>query len=340
MSSSEKPARGQPFNPWRGSCGFYPPDIVGRDRSLGLTDGQKRLHERLVRYAGRDGHCWPSQATLAAELGKAERQVRYDLGKLRAAGLIGWHSRKAKNGRGNVYQFPWHPIFERQAIAGQVEALDDSSGNPLPVTSGDTLPVDVEVCRSRAASVPLSNGNPLPWNSVQEEYTEKRASEEYCDSEEQRSPAAHCEKRNQAPEERELSAKLEGWGVAFKPDDPHSLVSASRESGATPDQLFMFIADKITEKRRAGDRVRNARFLLNIIPDELRAWLCRNGIDTDVHREKRLRPKADCPKCQGNGWEIIERNGASGAIRCDCASTPSERITEDRDQKIGLVAER
>jgi len=166
---------GQPFNPWRGACGFYPPDIVGRDRSLGLTDGQKRLYERLVRYAGRDGHCWPSQPTIAAELGKVERQVRYDLVKLRAVGLIQWHSRKAENGRGNVYQFPRHPIFERQAIAGQVEALDDSSGNPLPVTSGNVLPVDVEICRSRAASVPLSNGKLLPENSVQELYTAKRA---------------------------------------------------------------------------------------------------------------------------------------------------------------------
>jgi len=39
----------------------------------------------------------------------------------------------------------------------------------------------------------------------------------------------------------------------------------------------MFIADKITEKRRAGDRVRNARFLSNINSDELRAWLCETG---------------------------------------------------------------
>jgi len=39
------------FNPWRGACGFYPPDVVGRQKTL--TDGQKRLYERLVRFAGR-----------------------------------------------------------------------------------------------------------------------------------------------------------------------------------------------------------------------------------------------------------------------------------------------
>jgi hypothetical protein len=31
---------GAEFNPWRGACGFYPPDVVGRQKTL--TDGQKR----------------------------------------------------------------------------------------------------------------------------------------------------------------------------------------------------------------------------------------------------------------------------------------------------------
>jgi hypothetical protein len=25
---------GEPFSPWRGACGFYPPDVVGRQRRL------------------------------------------------------------------------------------------------------------------------------------------------------------------------------------------------------------------------------------------------------------------------------------------------------------------
>jgi hypothetical protein len=58
---------GDEFNPWRGACGFYPPDAVGRQKTL--TDGQKRAYERLVRYAGQNGDCFPQLQTLADELG-------------------------------------------------------------------------------------------------------------------------------------------------------------------------------------------------------------------------------------------------------------------------------
>jgi hypothetical protein len=42
---------GECFNPWRQACGFYAPDIVGKQRTLvddkgksrTITDGQKRL---------------------------------------------------------------------------------------------------------------------------------------------------------------------------------------------------------------------------------------------------------------------------------------------------------
>jgi hypothetical protein len=37
---------GEPFNPWHKACGFYPPDVVARQRNL--TDGQKRLYERAL----------------------------------------------------------------------------------------------------------------------------------------------------------------------------------------------------------------------------------------------------------------------------------------------------
>jgi hypothetical protein len=40
------------FKPMARVLPFISPDVVGRDRSL--TDGQKRLYERLVRYADQD----------------------------------------------------------------------------------------------------------------------------------------------------------------------------------------------------------------------------------------------------------------------------------------------
>lgn len=35
-------------------------------------------------------------------------------------------------------------------------------------------------------------------------------------------------------------------------------------------------------------------------------------------RRTELRPQAECPRCSGSGWRVRERNGFSGAERCDC----------------------
>lgn len=104
------PARkaGAQFNPWRGACGFYPPDINARQRDLG--DGPKRLCERLVRWAGKNGTCWYAFDTMAAVLGKCVRQVKSDMAALETYGLIN-HQRPGKRIT-NRYAFLWHPLFD------------------------------------------------------------------------------------------------------------------------------------------------------------------------------------------------------------------------------------
>ena len=77
---------GQAFNPWYKACGFYPPDFVGRQRDL--TDGQKRLYERAVRWSGRNGSFWRSYETIAAALGKSVRQVKSDMATLENKGFV------------------------------------------------------------------------------------------------------------------------------------------------------------------------------------------------------------------------------------------------------------
>jgi len=41
-------------------------------------------------------------------------------------------------------------------------------------------------------------------------------------------------------------------------------------------------------------------------------------------------PVATCPHCNGSGWKITEREGLSGADRCECASAGREQRNEDR----------
>ena len=109
-----RPPIGTPFNPNREICGFYVPDIVGRQRDL--QDGPKRLYERAVRWAGKNGAFWYSFPTMAAELGKCERQIRSDMAALESFGLIAHRRRRRQSNR---YVFLWHPIFDRQDAANQ-----------------------------------------------------------------------------------------------------------------------------------------------------------------------------------------------------------------------------
>ena len=112
---------GEPFNPWRKICGFYPPDIVGGNKDLKLTDGQKRLYERGVRWAGKKGVFYYGFRAIATALGKSIRQVKDDMATLEAKGLMA-HTRQGP--LPNLYRFLWHPIFEVQPTAHQEGDLE------------------------------------------------------------------------------------------------------------------------------------------------------------------------------------------------------------------------
>jgi Helix-turn-helix domain len=114
---------GETFNPWRGDCGFNPFGIVCRQRAL--TDGQKLLYGRLVRFAGRDGYCYPSQVTLADELGKSPRQIVRDVAALERFGLIAVEHNKGR-GKANRHTFLWHSCFESW-MAGPAEKVTPAS---------------------------------------------------------------------------------------------------------------------------------------------------------------------------------------------------------------------
>src|ERR1019366_1604651 len=64
------------------------PGNVLRDSIIGPA--AKLLYGRLKRYAGKDGKAYPKHETLASEICLADRQVRYLLMELRAAGWIDW----------------------------------------------------------------------------------------------------------------------------------------------------------------------------------------------------------------------------------------------------------
>lgn len=135
---------GEAFNPWRGACGFYVPDVVSalRPFTVALTrrkfsDGHKRLYVLLVRRWGREGPCFPSQQGMASLLGKSERTVRMWMEDLEAFGLIKRRCRgRGKGGKGQAdeYTFLWHTVFERSSVlTGKNRSYDRQN---LPVMTG------------------------------------------------------------------------------------------------------------------------------------------------------------------------------------------------------------
>jgi hypothetical protein len=133
---------GEPFNPWHGACGFFPQDVLGRQQELPVaagtlqmvTDGQKRLYERLVQFAGTNGRCFPSQSTLASELGKSERQIRKDLVKLEQFRLIRHLWRQGR--RSNTYEFLCtESLMSGTAVPVKVRRPSSLSGTRVPLSA-------------------------------------------------------------------------------------------------------------------------------------------------------------------------------------------------------------
>jgi len=127
---SELREAGQPFNPWRGACGFYPPDVVGRQRQRDLGDGPKRLYEFLVRRSGKKGYCFWSQKEIAIQLGKSRQQIHDDVCTLERCGLIE-HRRGGKD-TPNRYTFRWHDMFDQRLD-------EDANGEEIVSTPPDTI---------------------------------------------------------------------------------------------------------------------------------------------------------------------------------------------------------
>ncbi len=167
---------GDVFNPWRGACGFYAPDVVSRLRPFTILEtrrkfstGHKLLYTRLVRRAGRNGRCFPGQADLAEAVGKSERAVRMWLEDLEAFGLIARRCRgRGKKGAGQTaeYTFLWHALFDRQnppILTGR-NGHYDRQESALMTGKNEQIPYKEETCteETRTGNMPLDVANSFP----------------------------------------------------------------------------------------------------------------------------------------------------------------------------------
>lgn len=94
-----------PFNLFVGA--FIPNWLLARDE---VSAGAKLCYARLAQFAGKDGECYPSQITLATEIGAGERQIRRYINELEEQRLI--DSVQVGLNQTNRYRFLWHPWME------------------------------------------------------------------------------------------------------------------------------------------------------------------------------------------------------------------------------------
>lgn len=90
-------------------------------RNPGISRNAKTLYALLLDYAWDDGECFPSQETLATDLGISKRTLKRDLDELRELGLITWEQRGYK--KSNLYS-----ILLNTDLSTRVDKYDNSSG--------------------------------------------------------------------------------------------------------------------------------------------------------------------------------------------------------------------
>ena len=96
------------------NSGIFVPDSLLACRAI--SDGAKLLWARLARYAGARGQCFPLLSTVAADLGRSERQIQRYLAELIHEQFVVAQQRGFN--KSNAYQFLWHPVFDLHRTTG------------------------------------------------------------------------------------------------------------------------------------------------------------------------------------------------------------------------------
>jgi hypothetical protein len=125
---------GAPFNPYRIFQGAFAPFWLIEHNELGA--GAKLCYIRLLGFAGRDGHCYPSLERLGASLGVSERQARAYVRELQHAGLIAVEQRGLR--RTNVYLFIWTAELASLNDFSHAKLGSDPDGGFVPPSTVDS----------------------------------------------------------------------------------------------------------------------------------------------------------------------------------------------------------
>ncbi len=117
---------GDVFNPFRMFTGIFVPTGIAENSEL--RQGDKLAYGALLRFAGRDGCCFPSMKKLGAKLGVSSRQARAYVAALEHSKLVRRVKRCDESGQtSNGFEFLWHALL--------TDSMKDTSGGPRNDTS-------------------------------------------------------------------------------------------------------------------------------------------------------------------------------------------------------------
>ena len=131
------------YNPYKLFVGSMIPNWLMRRTEISANS--KLLFARICQYAGEDGEAYPSQVTLAKELGMPTRNMQRALEELRKNGLI--EAKRRGAGRSNGYIFLTHEWMEEPEIGASVAPQVAQEENQLRESNkekGATLPFVVD----------------------------------------------------------------------------------------------------------------------------------------------------------------------------------------------------
>ena len=101
---------GKRFNPFRKLNGSFIPDGLAQYKALDM--GPKWLWGRLYRYSGKNGLCFPTEATLAKDLDRNIRTIQRYIKQLEEHGFIEVEKMPGYQCR-NRYYFLFHDCFQQ-----------------------------------------------------------------------------------------------------------------------------------------------------------------------------------------------------------------------------------
>jgi hypothetical protein len=127
---------GELFNPYRLFTGLFVPTGVAECRNL--HQGAKLAYGALLRFAGRDGICFPSMQALGATLGVSSRQARSYVAALERAQLVRRMKRYDEGGQtSNGFEFLWHDLLSASLKKPSEAPRSDPSVSPRNDSSAE-----------------------------------------------------------------------------------------------------------------------------------------------------------------------------------------------------------